>query len=161
MSFGATDADYTPWANLADFMFKHGYRPTKPTITGGPEHIQLDGSAPADGRFCDDSAATEVVGTRQPNAWGLHDMHGNAAEWTRSMYRAYPYREDDGRNDVAAPGRRVVRGGSFFDPPRRCRRAHRLEYPAWQRVFNVGFRVVAEEGGANAVAASNPPAPGG
>lgn len=161
LSFGAPDADYTPWANLADFMFKHGYRPTKATITGGLERIQLDGSAPADGRFCDDSAATEVVGSRQPNAWGLHDMHGNAAEWTRSMYRAYPYRDDDGRNDVAAPGRRVVRGGSFFDPPKRCRSAHRLEYPAWQRVFNVGFRVVAEEGGANAVAASHPPAPGG
>jgi formylglycine-generating enzyme required for sulfatase activity len=40
----------------------------------------------------------------------------------------------------------VVRGGSFFDPPARCRSAFRLDYPAWQRVFNVGFRVVAEGG---------------
>ena len=40
-----------------------------------------------------------------------------------------------------AAGRRVVRGGSFFDRPRRCRSAIRRDYPAWQRVFDVGFRV--------------------
>jgi len=152
MSFGSIDADYTPWANVADIMFKHGYRPAKPTITGGLEHIQLDGSALADGRFCDNAVVTEAVGSRQPNAWGLHDMHGNAAEWTRSLYRPYPYRDDDGRNVLAPAGRRVVRGGSFFDPPRRCRSAQRLEYPAWQRVFNAGFRVVAEEGDGKVVA---------
>lgn len=154
MFFGGADADYTPWANVADLMFKHGYRPSKPTITGGLEHIQLDGSAPADGRFCDNSVVTEAVGSRQPNPWGLHDMHGNAAEWTRSAYRPYPYRDDDGRNELAPAARRVVRGGSFFDPPKRCRSAQRLEYPAWQRVFNVGFRIVVEEGGAQTVAAS-------
>lgn len=161
MSFGEVEADYTPWANVADMVFKHGYRPAQPTITGGLEHIQLDGSSPADGRFCDNSVVTEPVGSRQPNAWGLCDMHGNAAEWTRSAYRPYPYRDDDGRNALAPSGRRVVRGGSFFDPPKRCRSAHRLEYPAWQRVFNVGFRVVVEEGGGAAVAEIGPPASGG
>jgi formylglycine-generating enzyme required for sulfatase activity len=39
----------------------------------------------------------------------------------------------------------VVRGGSFFDPPARARSASRLAYSSWQRVFNVGFRVVCEE----------------
>lgn len=153
MSFGSADDDYAPWANVADIMFKHGYRPSKPTITGGLEHIQLDGSAPADGRFLDNAVVTEEVGSRRPNAWGLYDMHGNAAEWTRSQYRSYPYSDADGRNAPDPSGRRVVRGGSFFDPPRRCRSAQRLEYPAWQRVFNVGFRVVAEERG-GAVAAA-------
>ena len=42
-------------------------------------------------------------------------------------------------------GDKVVRGGSFFDAPQHCRSASRLRYPAWQRVFNVGFRVVCEE----------------
>jgi formylglycine-generating enzyme required for sulfatase activity len=74
----------------------------------------------------------------------LHDLHGNAAEWTRSQYAAYPYRDDDGRNDPAAPGQRVVRGGSWFDRPQRCRSAFRLAYEPYQRVFNVGFRVVCE-----------------
>jgi formylglycine-generating enzyme required for sulfatase activity len=42
----------------------------------------------------------------------------------------------------------VVRGGSFHDRPMRCRSAFRLSYPAWQRVFSVGFRVVVEDAGA-------------
>ena len=41
--------------------------------------------------------------------------------------------------------RKVVRGGSFYDRPERARSAFRLGYPSWQRVFNVGFRVVAED----------------
>ncbi len=41
-----------------------------------------------------------------------------------------------------APGKKVVRGGSFHDRPKRCRSAFRLGYPSWQRVHNVGFRVV-------------------
>jgi len=38
----------------------------------------------------------------------------------------------------------VVRGGSWCDRPKRCRSAFRLSYPAWQRVHNVGFRVVSD-----------------
>ena len=83
------------------------------------------------------------VGQGPANAWGLHNMHANVAEWTLSTYRPYPYRDDDGRNDPMAEGRRVVRGGSFCDQPQRCRSAFRLDYPSWQKVFNVGFRVVA------------------
>lgn len=144
LHFGAVEEDYTPWANLADLMFKHGFYPPQPTITGGLEHVQLDGSPPADGRFLDGSVVTEAVGSRRPNVWGLHDMHGNAAEWTRSLYLDYPYNEDDGRNAVEPDGLRSARGGSFYDPPRRCRSAYRVAYPEWQRVFNVGFRVVVE-----------------
>ena len=70
-------------------------------------------------------------------------MHGNVAEWTLSAYRPYPYRDDDGRNSAKPEGRKVVRGGSFRDKPHRCRSGFRLDYPAWQRVFDVGFRVVA------------------
>jgi len=61
----------------------------------------------------------------------------------RSQYRLYPFVEDthdaEGEN-----GPRVVRGGSFHDRPQRCRASFRLSYPAWQRVHNVGFRVVCE-----------------
>jgi hypothetical protein len=37
---------------------------------------------------------------------------------------------------------KVVRGGSFFDRPARCRSRFRWAYLAWQRVFHIGFRVV-------------------
>lgn len=43
---------------------------------------------------------------------GLLDMAGNAWQWTSSLYRAYPYRADDGREDPAAGGERVARGGA-------------------------------------------------
>jgi formylglycine-generating enzyme required for sulfatase activity len=86
------------------------------------------------------------VGSYRPNAWGLHDMHGNVWEWTRSSYKPYPYKADDARNDTTGDGPRVVRGGSWYDRPKRCRSAFRLSYPAWRKVYNVGFRVVLERG---------------
>ena len=73
-------------------------------------------------------------------------MHGNVCEWTLSGYRPYPYREDDGRNDPSVGSTKVVRGGSWYDRPKRCRSASRLDYDPWQKVYNVGFRIVARAG---------------
>jgi formylglycine-generating enzyme required for sulfatase activity len=73
-------------------------------------------------------------------------MHGNVAEWTRSEYRPYPYRADDGREADAGGAARTVRGGSWYDRPQRARSSFRLSFPSWQRIFNVGFRVVSETG---------------
>jgi formylglycine-generating enzyme required for sulfatase activity len=142
--YGELDADFSAWANVGDLAFAG-----KPPLigifqmTGGLDHLVVEGASLADARFNDRAIVTSPVGSYRPNAWGLHDMHGNAAEWTLSDYRGYPYK-DDGRNRAAPSGQKVVRGGSFFDAPKRCRSAHRLSYPAWQRVFNVGFRVVSE-----------------
>ena len=82
------------------------------------------------------------VGTYKPNPWGLHDMAGNVAEWTRSTYR--PDRSD--RSDPSdASGRKVVRGGSWYDRPQHARSAARQAYPPWLRVYDVGFRVICED----------------
>jgi formylglycine-generating enzyme required for sulfatase activity len=86
--------------------------------------------------------AAEVASFR-PNAWGLHDMHGNVAEWTRSAYLPYPYRPDDPRHADPA-GRKTVRGGSWYDRSDLARSACRIGYWPWQRVFDVGFRVTCE-----------------
>ena len=83
-------------------------------------------------------------GRYQPNAWGLRDLHGNVAEWTRTAYRPSPYDPADGRDAPQAAGLRVVRGGSWFDRPPRCTSSFRLAYAPYQRVFNVGFRVICE-----------------
>ena len=93
-----------------------------------------------DDRFDDGVLVTAEVGRFAANPWGLHDMHGNAAEWTRSDYSD----PDDARLAAEGP-RKVVRGGSWRDRPLRARSAFRLGYPTWQKVFNVGFRVVVEE----------------
>jgi formylglycine-generating enzyme required for sulfatase activity len=92
------------------------------------------------------------VGSFRPNAWGVFDMHGNVAEWTRTSFRGYPYREDDGRNAADAAGAKLVRGGSWRDRPARCRSAFRLAYAPYQKVYNVGFRIVVEDDVPRAVA---------
>jgi formylglycine-generating enzyme required for sulfatase activity len=81
-------------------------------------------------------------GKYKPNAWGLCDMHGNVAEWTRTDYRPYPYVDKDGRNDLQPLMAKVVRGGSWNDTFRYCRSASRWHYLPCQPVYNVGFRVV-------------------
>jgi formylglycine-generating enzyme required for sulfatase activity len=135
-SFGGVDNDFSKFANCADATIRElAYR------SWGPKTPDL---VPRDARFNDGSLVSASVGSYRPNAWGLFDMHGNLAEWTRTAYSPYPYDEDDGRNASDAAGQKVVRGGSWRDRPARCRSSFRLNYAPYQRVFNVGFRVVAE-----------------
>ena len=131
-------------ANVADSRF-NGNTGAVMRATGGLEHLLPEGVAAQKSVADDGWVVTAPVGSFEGNTWGLHDMAGNVAEWTRSLPLEYPYAEGDGRNAVNAGGRRVVRGGSFFDPPASCRPSQRLDYPGWQRVFNVGFRVVCED----------------
>jgi formylglycine-generating enzyme required for sulfatase activity len=91
----------------------------------------------------DKSMVSAPVGSYRPNRWGLCDMHGNVAEWTGSAYLAYPFRAGDPAH--AAPGaRKVVRGGSWRQRADLARSSCRTSYWPWQRVFDVGFRVVCE-----------------
>ena len=145
LNYGTVEADFSLWANVGDAAFA-GVSPWGQfkRITAGLDHVLIEGGALVDARFSDHAVVTASVGSYRPNAWGLFDMHGNAAEWTLSDYRPYPYRDDDGRNTVTSSGDKVVRGGSFFDAPKHCRSASRCAYPVWQRVFNVGFRVIGE-----------------
>ncbi len=136
--FGTRDADPSKWANTADKLFSYGMIKNGKQITGGLEHLVLEGSIMCNPQFNDQSVVTAPAATYQPNPWGLFDMHGNAAEWTSSFYQKYGNLFKEGNE------RKVVRGGSFFDNLNRCRSAYRLSYPKWRKVFNVGFRVVCE-----------------
>jgi formylglycine-generating enzyme required for sulfatase activity len=139
LSFGDTDTDFSTHANLADWTIRDLVYDVRNQY---PPDI-----APRDGRFNDGALVTSDVGQFKPNPWGLHDMHGNAWEWTRSAYRSYPYSELDGRNDPGDSDTVVARGGSWYDRPLRSRSSYRLNYPAWQKVHNVGLRVVIEADG--------------
>ncbi|PYQ20541.1 MAG: hypothetical protein DMF79_10155, partial [Acidobacteria bacterium] len=98
--------------------------------------------------YADNSeGTTHSVGLKKPNAWALHDMLGNAAEWTLDVYGPYPRVEQD-ENPAAPPpaagATKVVRGGSWrgFPPALRC--AARTGTPESYQHPHVGLRVVQE-----------------
>lgn len=73
---------------------------------------------------------------------GALDMAGNVWEWTSSLSKRYPYRIDDGREDPASAGHRVLRGGSFVSFHFNVRCAHRDGSDPADRYDYIGFRVV-------------------
>jgi formylglycine-generating enzyme required for sulfatase activity len=72
----------------------------------------------------------------------LHDMAGNVWEWTRSLYKAYPYGLEDSREALEAEGYRVLRGGSWLFDPRGARCAFRFGDGPGDFKPDRGFRVV-------------------
>lgn len=73
---------------------------------------------------------------------GIYDLSGNVWEWTTSLYQPYPYRADDGRNNIEAEGKRVVRGGSWNYAHWFARCACRYWYTPFYFNCKLGFRVV-------------------
>ena len=87
---------------------------------------------------------TNTVGSypRGASPYGVLDMSGNVWEWTRSVYKPYPYVASDGREDFKVSGPRVLRGGSFDYGGWSVRAANRLDCEPDFRSDNIGFRVV-------------------
>jgi uncharacterized protein (TIGR02996 family) len=81
---------------------------------------------------------TTPPGTFPPNAWGLHDMHGNVFEWCSGRHGE----RAGGLSFSRAGGQRVMRGGSWFDRPIRCRSAYRYWVELGRRDEQVGSRLV-------------------
>lgn len=125
--FGSLDTDFAPYANLSDATHYDVYYPHVPSI-----HPPW---RPSETRFDDGWRVSAPIDAFHPNPWGLHNMHGNVAEWTLSDYNSP---EGSKGGEV----RKVVRGGSWMDIPKRARSAFRLHYAASQGVHDVGFRVI-------------------
>ena len=86
---------------------------------------------------------TVLVGSFNANTYGLYDVHGNVWEWVEDCWNdSYRGAPSDGsaweRGDC---GRRVLRGGSWYDVPGNLRSALRGRFNPGDRDDDVGFRV--------------------
>jgi formylglycine-generating enzyme required for sulfatase activity len=106
---------------------------TETAFAGGPLTEEACGFDPVldpRGWYCGNAgAAPHAVQTKEPNARGLYDMHGNVWEWCWDRYTA-----DLGTAVVVDPtgptagGQRTIRGGSWYYFARDCRSAARAPY---------------------------------
>ncbi|WCJ59810.1 SUMF1/EgtB/PvdO family nonheme iron enzyme [Fontisphaera persica] len=139
MYYGDLNTDFALFANLADATLRQlAVQGVDPQPIPNPDKFW--DFVPKDARFNDGVLHLAECGRYRPNAWGLHDMIGNVAEWTLDDYRPYPYTPTL-LSPPTAQTRKVVRGGSWAERPKESRASSRLDYPVWQRVYNVGFRV--------------------
>jgi formylglycine-generating enzyme required for sulfatase activity len=85
---------------------------------------------------------THPVGWKEPNLWGLHDMHGNVAEWCQDSYDDYPSQNVTDPTRPSEGYGRVLRGGSCNDFAENCRAAFRNSIGPGFELNHVGFRLV-------------------
>ncbi len=129
--FGAADKDLCAFANAADQSAQRTYPGWQVArCNDGYDH-------------------TAPVGSFEPNAIGLHDMLGNLWEWTGDCYtdslkgRGQPAQRPAGpQPETCNQALRILRGGSWSDPPDSLRSASRIAIPADKRIQIGGFRVL-------------------
>lgn len=137
MWYGDRSDDYSEYENLADLTIRdlavYGLEPTIPM----PYDFfcrEFWDYVPRD-TFANDKNLISVKGGQyKPNPWGLYDMQGNVAEWTRS----------GAKGNERYEGNKVVCGGSWRDRADKATASTRRFFKPWQSPYNVGFRVIIE-----------------
>jgi formylglycine-generating enzyme required for sulfatase activity len=88
---------------------------------------------------------THPVGQKQPNAWGLYDMHGNVWEWVQDWCEYRYYSNSPGIDPMgpsaSSRSSRVQRGGSWMSSKWNCRSAARGDDLPVSRANIYGFRL--------------------
>lgn len=79
---------------------------------------------------------------KEPNAWGLHDMHGNVSEWCQDVYRPYGRDAEPPPEPGGPEAIRVVRGGSYADWASLHLASYRSGAVSGEAQPEIGFRVV-------------------
>jgi formylglycine-generating enzyme required for sulfatase activity len=146
--FGDMETDFSRFANFGDYRLKefvadtYHKDSTEVLIIRNPN--PFDDRFPKDERFDDGCFHQVAPGCFVPNPFGLFDMHGNVAEWTRSDKQDNKDNQET-NNSTPEHVEKIVKGGSWFDRPYRCASDFKISYPPYQPVFNVGFRIVVED----------------
>jgi len=89
---------------------------------------------------------TNPVGQKQPNPWGLYNMHGNVFEWVQDKWHNDYYGAPlfGQAWESGSESYRVVRGGNWYFSAGGCRSASRNYFPSDVRINSVGFRLLQE-----------------
>ena len=142
MSWDEISKEYLPWLSrksgktyrlLTEAEWEYAARAgaTTPFSTGRTittDQANFDGKETYGGSAKGISREKTIeVGSFRPNAFGLHDMHGNVWEWVEDCWHAnYQGAPTDGSARKSGDcSKRVVRGGSFFTVPESLRAAKR------------------------------------
>ena len=90
------------------------------------------------------TGGTHPVGQKEPNPWGLHDIHGNAWEWVLDWYDPNYYASSPSVDPQGPESgqQRVVRGGSWHATATSWRSAFRRDYDPGYRGISIGFRLL-------------------
>jgi formylglycine-generating enzyme required for sulfatase activity len=123
----------------------------------GDDDADLDAHAWFGGDFA--TGSHHPVAQKQPNAWGLHDVHGNVWEWTQDRFspNGYPAQPQTDPTGPASGTQRTVRGGSWHATADGWTSTFRKGYDPEYRGISIGFRVART---ATAASSSTPAASG-
>lgn len=130
----------------AEWEFAAAGGDRRQTWPGTDDPEELPDYAWFKGRF---EGRVHPVGRKKPNAFGLHDLAGNVAEWCLDWYDAGYY----SRAPAESPGgpeagaRRVVRGGSFLASADSLRTSRRAATDPDARRRSIGFRMAMDSAG--------------
>jgi formylglycine-generating enzyme required for sulfatase activity len=85
---------------------------------------------------------THPVGQKEPNVFGLYDMHGNVWQWCQDWLDSYKESEAENPQGPVDGGKRLLRGGSWMNNSWYCRSSARAWIEPNTRWQFIGFRVV-------------------
>jgi formylglycine-generating enzyme required for sulfatase activity len=110
----------------------------------GDDESQLGENAWYKGNVALPGLLPQRVGSKLPNPWGLHDMHGNAYEWCQDLYEGGSTSGESGSTGPP-PGTRVLRGGASFSSADHTRSAYRIAIAPDQFHYTGGARLLMME----------------